>query len=191
MNTAHPLYSTWRNMLGRCNNPKDAGYRRYGGRGIKVCKRWTKSFAAFVKDMGPKPSPKHSIDRRNNDGNYKPGNCRWATMKEQQRNRSDNVIITIDERSQPLSAWAEQFGLSRGTIDKRFELGWRGIRLLIPGVHQSLRTHCPKGHEYTEENTTHTQGKRVCRKCNAAYMRRYYDKFRKGRTNKHEGLPRW
>jgi hypothetical protein len=79
-----PLYHTWRTMKRRCENPND---KDYGGRGIKVCERWRNSYDAFVADMGPKPTPKHSIDRINNDGNYEPSNCRWATMKEQLANR--------------------------------------------------------------------------------------------------------
>src|SRR6185437_10728522 len=78
-------YQTWLSMRQRCENPSNPSYRIYGQRGIKVCARW-KSFAAFASDMGPRPGPEYSIDRINNDGDYEPGNCRWATAKEQQRN---------------------------------------------------------------------------------------------------------
>jgi hypothetical protein len=84
-----PEHRNWRNMIDRCGNPKCKYYPRYGGRGIKVCERWLgpDGFANFYADMGPKPSPAHSIDRVNNDAGYEPGNCKWATKAEQARNR--------------------------------------------------------------------------------------------------------
>lgn len=80
-------YKTWARMRNRCNNPRSHAYKRYGGRGIRICKRWD-TFPAFFADMGPRPSAQHSIDRYpNNDGNYEPRNCRWATPKQQANNR--------------------------------------------------------------------------------------------------------
>lgn len=82
-----PEYAIWANMIYRCRNKKAANYPLYGGRGISVCQRWRKSFDSFFDDMGQRPSPMHSIDRIDNDGNYEPGNCRWATAKEQRANQ--------------------------------------------------------------------------------------------------------
>jgi hypothetical protein len=80
-------YHSWRGMIERCENPRHKTFADYGGRGITICKRWRRSFPAFLADMGRKPSPTHSIDRKNNRRNYTPGNCRWATKIEQATNR--------------------------------------------------------------------------------------------------------
>jgi hypothetical protein len=80
-------YNSWSAMLQRCYYKKNRHYKDYGARGIKVCARWRKSYPAFLKDMGRRPSPEHSLDRIDNDGNYTPHNCRWATASQQQTNK--------------------------------------------------------------------------------------------------------
>jgi hypothetical protein len=85
-----PEYISWRNMLKRCHNVNDTAYHSYGGRGIRVCARWRKSYAAFLADMGRKPTPRHTIDRKDVDKGYTPSNCRWATYAEQNANKRNS-----------------------------------------------------------------------------------------------------
>src|SRR5690349_11893108 len=89
-----PEYSSWVGMRKRCNDPNAVGFRAYGGRGIKICTRWQDSFQAFLADMGPRPSLKHSLDRIDVNGDYEPGNCRWATHKQQARNTRRSHFLT-------------------------------------------------------------------------------------------------
>lgn len=92
--TSSREYKSWESMRQRCNNPKDKSYNHYGGRGISICERWN-SFEAFYEDMGDKPDGTHTIDRINVNGNYTPGNCRWATQSTQQQNRRNNVMNPV------------------------------------------------------------------------------------------------
>lgn len=127
-------YRTWRGMLNRCHNTREPGFANYGGRGIVVCHRWRDSFKNFLADMGRKPSTRHSIDRIDNDGNYEPDNCRWATAKEQSRNQSTNRFLTYGGETMPVAAWAERVGVKASTISRRLALGWTVDRTLTSGT---------------------------------------------------------
>jgi hypothetical protein len=127
--TGHPLHSTWMRMRNRCLNEKSDDFPRYGGRGITICERW-ESFAAFVKDMGLRPSPSHSLDRIDNDGPYSPDNCRWATRVEQSRNRRSNKRVSMDGRTLTLAEWSEVTGIPLSRISVRLTSGWSVERAL-------------------------------------------------------------
>jgi hypothetical protein len=117
-------FSCWDNMIQRCSNPKATRYDRYGGRGIKVCERWLNSFENFLADVGKRPSPNHSIDRYpNGNGNYEPGNVRWATGKQQQRNISTNNLIVVNGEKMCLVEASERFGVNTTTIANRLRRG--------------------------------------------------------------------
>ena len=121
--TGSAEWVAWAGMKGRCTNPKSSSYGRYGGRGIKVCQRWLDSFTAFFNDMGSRPSPYHSIDRIDNDGDYEPGNCRWATTKEQSRNTSRTVLVTHAGETLCVSEWADRYGISPSLLHSRLHYG--------------------------------------------------------------------
>mgnify|MGYP001200354477 CR=1 FL=1 len=117
--TGERVYRIWQAMLNRCRNPNQPNYANYGGRGIKVCERWL-SIKNFVDDMG-RPNGDQSIDRIDNDGNYEPGNCRWASREEQSRNKSSNRILTLDGKSMTLIEWAEKLGIEQSSLRERLE----------------------------------------------------------------------
>jgi hypothetical protein len=117
-----PTYRTWIGMRTRCNNPNTPYYVNYGGRGIKVCPEW-ESFDAFLRDMGERPSSDHSLHRIDNDGNYEPGNCKWAIETEQQRNKRNNHYIEIDGKRRSLTEVAEAAGLKPNTLLYRLKRG--------------------------------------------------------------------
>ena len=117
-------YRILEKIIRRCTNASDPGYPLYGGRGIVVCERWRQSVENFVADMGLRPSKNHSVDRINNDGNYEPGNCRWATRSEQQRNTRSNVRVTINGVTKCVAEWADEFGACRQVAYVRIKRGW-------------------------------------------------------------------
>jgi len=118
-----PEYTSWYQMIQRCTNPNNNHYRNYGGRGISVHHTWVGQggFERFIKYMGIKPTPKHTLDRYpDNDGNYEPGNVRWATRQEQQRNNRRNVMLTHNGETRCLADWAETLGIKQGTVRARY-----------------------------------------------------------------------
>lgn len=111
-------------MKARCNDPNHDSYYLYGGRGIKVCERWTESIENFLADMGHRPSPRHSLDRYpDQNGNYEPGNVRWATPREQSMNRCNNIYLTKDGETKHIEEWAKLLGLPLTTIKERRRRG--------------------------------------------------------------------
>lgn len=148
-----PEYNIWHLMRARCFTTSNPAYAGYGGRSITVCHRW-RSFPAFYKDMGPRLSPHHSIDRINNNAHYScgrckecrahgwPANCRWTTKKIQQRNTRKNHLIHFQGKTQCLTAWAEELHISLRTLEQRLHAGWSEERALaMPVRKMTRRTH--------------------------------------------------
>jgi hypothetical protein len=117
-------YRAWVNMITRCENPNTPGWENYGGRGIAVCARWRNSFEAFFADVGVRPSVNHSLDRINVDGNYEPGNCRWATQSDQMRNTTVNRIVEVEGVEMTLQDAVERTSLKYNTVLYRLKRGW-------------------------------------------------------------------
>jgi len=134
-----PEYNVWRSMKFRCYNKLSKDFKRYGGRGIKVCKRWRNSFRFFISDMGLRPSPRHSIDRINNDGNYEPGNVRWASRTEQARNTATNHRLTFNGETRSMAEWSDLLGLSYFLIRSRLNSGWSVERALTEPKHEPAK----------------------------------------------------
>ena len=127
--------STWKGMLQRCYYPKSISYKNYGGLGIKVCDRWRLSFAAFLEDIGPRPSPQHSLDRFPNEkGDYEPGNVRWATRAEQARNTRRTTAVTFNGLTLCVEDWSVRTGISQSTLCRRIKAGWSIERALTTPV---------------------------------------------------------
>lgn len=122
-------YSTWCDMRRRCSNTSHAQYAAYGGRGISVCDRWQNDYDAFVKDMGLRPEGM-TIERVDNDGNYEPGNCRWATRAEQNRNTRRSRVLTMGGQTMNAADWAVHLGIPYNTIDHRIKLALPADQIL-------------------------------------------------------------
>lgn len=118
-------HRVWANMLSRCFNPNLEQFKNYGGRGITVCENWHKSFESFLADMGECPSDDLTIERINNNGHYEPGNCKWATAKEQGSNKRNNHFLAYKGETKTIAEWSRHTGLAESTIKNRiFYLGW-------------------------------------------------------------------
>lgn len=119
-------YRAWLGMKNRCKSEKQF----YGGR-VTICAAWKKSFRVFFADMGPAPSPKHTLERNDNDGNYEPGNCRWATHAEQCKNRRSNIRLTLDGKTMVAADWSRELGISKNVISQRVKCGMSDREVLL------------------------------------------------------------
>lgn len=144
-----PEYLVWQGMRERCHNPNSDRYASYGGRGIFVCDRWRYSFAAFIADLGPRPSTQHSLDRIDNDGPYSPENVRWATDGEQRFNKRNTIRLAYHGQRLTIAEAEAKFGVPRKIIYSRLGDGWSVERALQEPV-RAVRVgdHSPELAEY-------------------------------------------
>jgi len=126
----HPLYQMWKGMKARCYNHRHSTYGNYGGRGIGVCRRWRESFAAFLTDVGERPTPLHTLDRIDGNRGYCPSNCRWANRREQGRNRDTTTWLEYNGERMTQSEAAKKYVIGRYTITRRKRLGWTDDAIL-------------------------------------------------------------
>lgn len=174
--TGHPLRTVFYSMRDRCRNPKRPSFADYGGRGIRVCDRWLlpdgEGFKKFVQDLGPRPVGA-SLERIDVNGNYSPENCRWANNTEQARNKRNSRRISFNGQTKVISAWAKELGFTHATIELRINKWGIEKALTTPRLDavveaakvRKARTHCKRGHEFTEKNTYLLKDGRSCRMC--------------------------
>lgn len=135
-----PEYGIWCAMKTRCLNPNSVTYERYGGAGIEICDEWAQSFTTFLKDMGRRPSSRHSVDRIDNRLGYSPENCRWATPKMQSRNR-ERCFLVVEGVRKPLRTWAKEAGIAVDTIRRRLKAGETPQDAVRPPTPRGERNH--------------------------------------------------
>lgn len=121
-------------MKDRCLNPSSQRYDRYGARGITVCQRWLDSFEAFLEDVGYRPSPSHSLERLDNNGNYEPVNVVWEMREHQDNNKSTNRVLEFNGKSQTVAQWSREIGIPVRTLGSRLETGWDAVSALTTPV---------------------------------------------------------
>jgi len=131
--TKTPEYKAWKQMKDRCFNPNNPRYSDWGGRGISMCDRWLNS-KHFLADMGSRPTAKHSLDRIDNNADYSPKNCKWSTKAEQDNNKRNNHLITIDDVTLTIAQWAKKMNISEQLIYGRLKLGWSEYRAVMTPV---------------------------------------------------------
>lgn len=131
-----PEYTAWMHMIQRCRNPNCKHFSYYGGRGITVCERW-RNFENFFRDMGPRPTAKHTLERVDNNGNYTPENCVWATRQQQQQNIRSNQWIEWRGQRRVVAEWARIVGIQANVLGLRFKNGWTPERALTTPIKQS------------------------------------------------------
>lgn len=141
-----PEWSSWSRMRNRCYNENHDKYECYGGRGIQVCDRWRDSFENFLEDMGPKPTPKHTIERKNVNGNYEPSNCIWATQKIQTRNKRNTKWVVYDDRKMSLAEAIELSGSDNRLVRLRMKRGWSLEKAINEPVRLDVRHTGIHGH---------------------------------------------
>lgn len=127
------IHGVWCRIISRCESSTDHAFQHYGGRGIKVCDSWH-DFRNFLNDMGHPPTPRHSIDRIDVNGNYEPQNCRWSTAKEQARNRRNNHLVTIGTKTMSVAEWAETNEMSGTALRSRIARGWDPVEAITKPV---------------------------------------------------------
>lgn len=130
-----PEYGIWSKMKGRCLTPTDAAYDQYGRRGITVFGPWIDDFMEFYRYIGPRPTSAHTIERINNNEGYEPGNVKWATRKEQNRNKRNTTWLTLNGVTLCSAEWTERLNIKRGTIWYRKQLGWSDEKILTHPLH--------------------------------------------------------
>jgi hypothetical protein len=174
-----PENSAWSHIKQPSFNPRCEEWENYGGRGIMMCDEWKNDFSAFLRDVGLRPSPKHSIDRYpNNDGNYEPGNIRWATSKEQNRNKRTNFIVEYQGQRKCIRDWATEFNINSESLRHRLLSGLSMEAALTHKHWKSYsgrrKTHCKRGHPLEAPNIyVQNNGARQCIACLRAHTREY------------------